>query len=119
MINLNKIIVSVLREIKGVKNLCKEYPEDFALMPTVTYKENENSDTGKTTKEVISNIEYQFDIWNKGATFDIATQIDESLSGMGFRRVTSVEIVDPSSKLNHRIMRYRGKYDAIHNRICQ
>ncbi|MBS6559241.1 MAG: hypothetical protein KH355_03075 [Clostridiales bacterium] len=119
MVNLKPVIAKALKEVKGVKNICQEYPDDFSSMPTITYKENENSDTGNTIKEVISSFEYQVDIWKKGSTFDLAVQVDEKLSRMGFLRVSSNELVDPGTGLNHRILRFRGKYDAIHERICQ
>lgn len=119
MVNFKPVIAAALKEVKGVKNICQEYPSDFILMPTITYKENENSNTGKTVKEVISSLEYQVDIWKKGSTFDLAIQVDKKLSAMGFCRVSNNELIDPRTGLSHRIMRYRGKYDAVHNSICQ
>lgn len=119
MVNINPIVVKKLKEIEGIKQISAEYPDDFAIMPTVTYKENDNSDTGKTQTEVVSNLEYQIDIWDKKSVTDIAAQVNEVFSGMGFRRISSVQLIDPNTNLKHRVMRFRGKYDGILNRICQ
>lgn len=119
MQNFKPTIAEQLSKLTGVKQLCAGYPKDFAKMPTVTYSENNNSDAGYTEQEVVTDLEYQFDIWAKGSTSGLALQLDDLITPLGFRRAGSNELVDTNTGLNHRILRYRGRYDSIMERITQ
>ncbi|WP_270601547.1 hypothetical protein [Anaerostipes hominis (ex Lee et al. 2021)] len=119
MQNFKPVIAQQLKNLSGVKQLGAGYPKDFAKMPTVTYSENDNSDAGYTSKEVVTDLEYQFDIWSKESTSSLALQLDDLITPLGFRRAGSNELVDTNTGLKHRIIRYRGRYDSIMERITQ
>ncbi|TDT63425.1 tail completion protein gp17 [Fonticella tunisiensis] len=113
MINIKPLILSALETISGIAQICKDFPKDFAKMPTITYKIEDNSThTRVDGKEVLSNIRFQIDVWAERASEGsaICSKVDEIFSGMGFERNFYQDIED--GELNHSIMKYHGIVDS-------
>lgn len=112
MINIKPQILSALENIPDIAQVCKEFPEDFASMPTITYKIEDNSVHTKCEgQELLSNIRFQIDVWAESASegSSICFQVDSIFSEMGFERNFYNDIED--GKLNHSIMKYHGIVD--------
>lgn len=112
MINLKPLILSELESIPGIAQVSKEFPEDFAKMPTITYKIEDNStNTIVDGIEVLSNIRFQIDVWTKGSSEGsyICSIINSKFIGMGFERNFYHDFKD--GKLTHSIMKFHGIVD--------
>lgn len=107
MLNIKPQINSLLKEIPDVK-VSFFYPEDWSKIPHITYYEASNSEYDSWDGvEAHSQIEIQIDIWDKKSTSELALAVDGKMSSIGFRRVFSGDLQDPSG-LKHKTMRYRG-----------
>jgi hypothetical protein len=112
VINIKPLILTTLKTIPDIAQVSKSWPEDFAKVPAVTYKIEDNSvHTRVDGKEVLSNIIFQIDVWTKGSSEGsaICSKVDELFTSMGFERDFYTDIED--GKLNHSIMRFKGIVD--------
>ena len=113
MINIKPLILQTLETIPGIKKVCYSWPEDFAELPCLTYKIEDNSTHTKTENiERLSNIRFQIDIWTKSASQNsvIAEQVDAEFNDMGFERVFYNDLKDGA--LIHGVMKFKGIVDS-------
>lgn len=120
MINIKPQIVSTLKTIPGIKQVCYSWPEDFEKIPCITYKIEDNStNTITDNEEQLSNIRFEIDIWTEGASENssIAAQVDNLFSGMGFQRGFYNDFKD--DRLIHGVMKYYGIVDKNKKYVYQ
>ena len=113
MINIKPLILQTLETIPGIKQVSYSWPDDFARVPCLTYKIEDNSTHTKTENiERLSNMRFQIDIWTKSSSENstIAALVDTKFNEMGFERVFYNDFKD--GVLIHGVMKYKGIVDS-------
>lgn len=113
MINIKPLILDTLKTIPEILEVSYSWPEDFAKIPCLTYKIEDNSIHTKTENiERLSNIRFQIDIWTKSASQNstIAAEVDSRFNEMGFERVFYNDLKD--GDLIHGVMKFKGIVDS-------
>lgn len=116
MVDIKPVIFKQLKEIPGVK-VTDAYPKDWNKMPHISFYEQVNRNYSKTSKEYLTEVIYQIDIWHNRSTGDIAKEVDKKLSAIGLIRQMARDIPDPNIK--HKTMRYRGIIDKRNFQVYQ
>lgn len=79
-------------------------PDEF---PRITFFELTNFGSRYADDtEVESEIHIQIDIWSKGSTSAIATEVDRTMKSIGFQRTSSVDLYESDTKIFHKALRY-------------
>lgn len=110
-------IHALLSSIEGV-TVSDAYPQDFAVLPCISFYEIANVDPLRTHDSPLSDISIQIDIWHNRSTGEIASTVDEKMNSVGFRRAFATDVPDPSG-IKHKTMRYRGIVDTRNGFIYQ
>ncbi len=114
MINLKPTIVNALKTVHD--NVTECYPDNFKTLPCITYEEERNEPHTIThLGERRATIAYKVDIWSTQSTSTLKTQINATISQLGFTRVFCQDVKDNHYK--HTIMRFEGVYDYDNKKI--
>lgn len=109
MINIKDI---VYEKISQKHDLSDSYPNRFVEFPAIQYSEEENHVHEYCDgEEVSSYIRYRFDIWDNKSTSQVACDIDDIMSELGFKRISCSDVGDTSG-LKHKVMRYDAIIDC-------
>lgn len=110
MINVKDVVYKEL--LKVCENTSDSYPQNFSNLPAVQYVEEENRVEEFTDdKEQTSYIRFRIDIWDNKSTSQIAVDIDDVMSALGFLRTSCADVPDPSA-LKHKQIRYEALIDC-------
>lgn len=111
-----KIVSEALATIQDVK-VTGSYKAEMKSIPCIIYKELVNTKASKGT-ELRTNLAYSIDIYSESSTTSLASQVDDKMSALGFKRGQCLDLDDPSG-LRHKNMKYTGVYDWMTNRIYE
>lgn len=105
-------VFSVLSTIPNV-TVSGDFPAANASMPHISFYELANNEvmTTSDTVGILSDISIQIDVWHNRSTGDLASQVNEKMNSIGFRRQFARDLNDPSG-LKRKTMRYRGVVDS-------
>ena len=84
MIDVSKEVYDKLSEIDA--EIVCFFPSEFKKMPIVSYYELSNSDSGYCGREVLSDISYQIDVWDRKNVNKLCIEVDKKMAELGFRR---------------------------------
>ena len=110
MINKSRDIQAALSAIPEVKKVSLAYPDSFADLPRVSFFEANNSPAEFSDDcEYLSELNFQIDVWAEkwDDVYDIAIDVDDAMSGIGFTREFSADVPDDQSNIKHKTMRYQ------------
>lgn len=80
--------------------------------PRITFFEINNSDSEFADDEAYaSDVSVQIDVWNKGSTSSISSEVDETMKSMGFARTSAPDYYEQDTKVYHKAMRYRAQFE--------
>lgn len=102
-------VAKALSTIKGA-TVAASYNMAMKQFPSILYAEVVNIPLSKGN-EARTQLAYSIDIYSKQSTTELASSIDEILTGLGFKRGQCLDLDDPSG-LRHKNMKYTGVYDA-------
>lgn len=106
MINVKDIVYKELSKVS--ENASDAYPHNWSMLPAVQFVEEENKVEEFTDdKEQSSYIRYRIDIWDNNSTSQIACDVDDVMTTLGFLRTSCSDVPDPSG-LKHKQMRYEA-----------
>lgn len=111
MYNIRPVVFEQLKKIKDINAVISEYPSDFTKLPLISFFAADNSDSGKCSREVLTNVTIQVDVWSLGNPYPIAEQVQKNLTEVGLRQKTAVDMAD--GNINRISMRYSA---VINNR---
>lgn len=115
MINQKPSVYSKLKELKEsdvVSQVCEEGSQDWANMPCITYMEleNEPSSMVEEDEEYSSALAIKVDVWVKASsnitTTNIAIQVVNKMSELGYKRTLFLDVPDSESKIKHKTMQF-------------
>lgn len=98
----------------GASKILFTHPQDFNLLPVVTYQElnNRNADFYDNTP-FSEESTIQVDVWTRDtSTTPICKIIDSIFEGLFYTRDYSGDTPDPDVRIFHRVMRYRRTFTA-------
>jgi len=92
------------------------YPNDFNILPIVTYQElNQTDEQQGYFDNIPTSVEstIQIDVWvsSTGIT-PIVESCDRIMHGLLFNVDFSSDLYEPDTKIQHRVMRYRRSFTA-------
>ena len=111
-----KIVSEALATIPDVK-VTGSYKTGMKSLPCIIYKELVNTKASKGP-ELRTNLAYSIDIYSESSTTSLASQVDDKILALGFKRGQCLDLDDPSG-LRHKNMKYTGVYDWMTNRIYE
>lgn len=111
-----KLVGDALAEITGV-TVTGSYEVGMKSLPCIIYSELVNTKASKG-QELRTNLAYGIKIYSTSSTTKIASQVDEKMSSLGFKRGQCLDLDDPSG-LRHKDMKYSGVYDWFTQRIYE
>ena len=111
-----KLVSDALAEIPNV-TVTGSYNAGMKSLPCIIYAELVNTKASKGP-ELRTNLAYSIDIYSEKSTTTLASQVDEKMSNLGFKRGQCVDLDDPSG-LRHKNMKYTGVYDWFQKRIYE
>jgi len=92
----------------GTGRVLYMYPNDFTVLPVVTYKEDNAPDSNFFDDKPFSQDSvFQIDVWANTSTTTIAKAVDTIMSNNLFAREFSEDVPDPKSDIFHKVLRYR------------
>ncbi|MBR1444716.1 MAG: hypothetical protein IJ583_14425 [Firmicutes bacterium] len=113
---IRKDIYSKLSEIEGAA-VYFGFPQRFNKMPVISYFEKKRNDSGICGGGVLTEIEIQVEIRNKGTVEALLESVDEKMTEMGFIRSFCQDMFDTDKELNLKITRYKGILNNADGRI--
>lgn len=111
-----KDVASALVVIQNVK-VTASHSIAIANLPSILYSELLNTN-GNKGNEVRTNLAYSVDVYSDTSTTILASQADDAMTGLGFKRGACIDLDDPSG-IRHKNMKYTAVYDAITNKYYQ
>lgn len=111
-----KDVANALNSITGAK-VTASYSVAITQLPSVLYAELINTNANKGD-EVRTDLAYSVDIYSNVSTTELAAQIDDVMTMLGFKRGACVDLDDPNG-IRHKNMKYTGVYDALTNMYYQ
>lgn len=123
MFDVKKLVYSALKNDSTLVGLLGStdkiqfyYPNDFALLPIVTYQElnQYNADEDYYDDSVFAaTSEIQIDVWvSSGSTSTIVKRIDSIMQGLLFNVDYSGDMYESDTKIQHRVVRYSRRITA-------
>lgn len=107
MISIKNIVFEKLKSEDNLYVVNYFHPENINKLPIVTYYELDNKTLlYEDDIELLSEITYAVDIWNKNSTTEIAKIVDSKMRSLGFKRISSVDLYETETKIHHKAMRY-------------
>lgn len=105
MINLKPLILKTLKETGYKVNYF--HPENVNDLPVITYREVDNRTTiFSNGEEYEAEVTFAIDIWHNDSTSEIAKLVDKKMNNIGFRRVVSLDLYEPDTKIQHKSLQY-------------
>ena len=118
MISMKKEVVKALRKIENL-NVVSAFPLTLTKFPTISYVEEVNLPYMKCDgKERITNLVYKLDLFTDKSPTELASQVDEVMTELGFQRKFCFEARE-SDKVFHKVFRYELLIDSETNIIYQ
>lgn len=105
-------VADALSSIPGV-TVTASHNIAIKKLPAILYAEVVNTKVNKG-KEKRTLLAYSIDIYSEKSTTSIASQVDDVISALGFKRGTCLDLDDPSG-IRHKNMKYTGVYDENTN----
>ena len=118
MINIKPLILAELEKLNVPVFFF--HPSDWSTLPCITYYEASNTSYIRTDdQEQLSEINIQIDIWSEtpSKNSELALQVDEKMSSIGFVRQFSGDLINDN--IHHKTMRYRAIVDKNKNYVYQ
>lgn len=115
MYDVKPDVSAELNSIPGV-TVADVRPANWNALPYIFYYEVENNNPLLISGSPLSDVTLQIEIWSEGSTSALAMQVDQLLTGMGFRRQFSADVPD-SADVRHKTMRFQGIVDARNHRV--
>lgn len=77
--------------------------------PRITFFEVVNRDSEFADNQPIaSEIVMQIDVWSNGSTSAIAKEVDKTMKGLGYFRMSAPDFYEEDTKVYHKAMRFRN-----------
>lgn len=121
MLDVKKYVYSALKNdttlvalLGSASKIQFYYPNDFNLLPIVTYQELNQSDNDYFDNAPFSvESTIQIDIWVAGTGLvPIIQSVDNVMHSLFFNIDFSSDLYEPDTKIQHRVMRYRRSFTA-------
>lgn len=122
MFNLKSAIVSALlgnaalisllgKDSIGQTAVYQQVAPEALVFPRITFFELSNVDSVYMDDDVFSSeISVQIDIWSKGNTSAIATEVDNTMRSIGWKRFGSQDLYEDDTQIFHKALRYETQY---------
>lgn len=87
------------------------YPASWIRLPCVAWRESSNRELARADGiEHLAELTYTVDIWSDSAEKNagLAADVDGRMAGIGLMRTYSADVYETSTRLHHRVLRYRA-----------
>lgn len=109
-------MISLAGEVcEALKGVCTQvfyfYPASWVALPCVAWRESGNRELSRADcGEYLAELTYTVDIWSEAPEInaDIAAEADRRMADIGFMRTYSADVFETSTRLHHRVMRFRA-----------
>ena len=109
MVSLCEVVRDALRGVCG--QVYYFYPASWVRLPCVAWRESGNRELARADgREHLTEVTYTIDIWSDSAerNHEMALRIHERMAAEHFMRTYSADIFEKSTRLHHRVLRYRA-----------
>lgn len=100
---------------EALRGVCAQvfyfYPASWVTLPCVAWRESGNRELSRADGgEYLAELTYTVDIWSDAPETNaaIAAEADMRMAAIGFMRAYSADVFETSTRLHHRVMRFRA-----------
>lgn len=109
-------MISLADEVcEALKGVCAQvsyfYPASWVTLPCVAWRESGNRELSRADcGEYLAEVTYTVDIWSAAPETNaaIAAEADQRMADIGFMRAYSADVFETTTRLHHRVMRFRA-----------
>ena len=116
---MNSLRKTVKRLLAGIcSNVFYFYPASWVRLPCVAWRESGNRELARADgREILTECTYTVDIWSDSpqTNADLADEIMTRMSVSRLTRTYSADVFETSTRLHHRVLRFRAVVDEDGN----